>query len=103
MVSEGIADLVQVEFLLTLLNGQAEDPQALKKFVSFSQKPLSPRAAVAPRACVPSDPLDVRASMSARSEGRSAPGSKALYTSLPWVGRGTAALEQNAICFDVVG
>ncbi len=34
---------LMVEFLLTLLNGHSmeEPPQNLKKFVSFSQKPLS--------------------------------------------------------------
>lgn len=29
-----------VEFLTSMLQGKAEDPRALKKFVSFSQKPL---------------------------------------------------------------
>jgi inositol-1,3,4-trisphosphate 5/6-kinase/inositol-tetrakisphosphate 1-kinase len=32
---------LMVEFLSTLLHGKAEDPRSLKKFVSFSQKPLS--------------------------------------------------------------
>lgn len=33
---------LMVEFLLTLLNGHSlEEPHNLKKFVSFSQKPLS--------------------------------------------------------------
>ncbi|BDA40908.1 Inositol-tetrakisphosphate 1-kinase 5 [Coccomyxa sp. Obi] len=32
---------LMVEFLTSLLQGKAEDPRALKKFVSFSQKPLS--------------------------------------------------------------